>query len=159
QVSKESCPPGSQVGVTQVLVNNQESHSAVSLNEPVFNMEPPGGNVVARFGFLAQYFATFIDVRVDPARDYAFTATVDSASGLDPIVSARTTLWGVPAAKEHDSQRITPYEASQCGFGGECGEGHESELAPTPFMTNPTSCGSERPVILEAESWAEPGAL
>jgi hypothetical protein len=159
QVSKESCPQGSQVGITQVLINNQESHAAVSFNEPVFNMAPPGGDVVARFGFLAQYFPTFIDIRVDPERDYAFTATIESPSGLDPILSAQTTLWGVPAAKEHDAQRITPYEASQCGFGGECSEGHESELSLTPFMTNPTSCGGQRPVTLQVDSWAEPGVF
>ncbi len=159
QVSKESCPQASQVGSTVVTLNNQESKASVTLHEPVFNMAPPGGDVVARLGFLAQYFATFIDIRVDPERNYALTATIDSPSGLDPILSAQTTLWGVPAAKEHDPLRITPYEASQCGFGGECGEGHESELPLKPFMTNPTSCGAPRPVTLEAESWAEPGAV
>jgi hypothetical protein len=149
------CPIDSQVGVAQVTLYN-ENGGPLGFSEPIYNMVPPGGDVVARLGLIAETFATFINVRLDPERDYSLTATVEGAGSLVPLVSAQTTLWGLPAAPSHDSQRITPEEAYKCSLGGECSTGRPSDLQPPgPFMTNPTRCGLARQLSLRAMSYAD----
>ena len=100
------CPNGSQVGLTSVRI-----HEFVPVNEPVYMMKPPGGDVVARLGFIGLYIPTVIDIRLQPDADYRLTADVMVPSGL-PLVRAETTLWGVPTESVHDTQRMTSEEAS-----------------------------------------------
>ena len=107
-VPEESeCPFDSQVGVSQVTTGGLV---AGTFAEPVYNMEPPGGDVVARFGFFAGPYPAFLNIRVDPI-DYSLTATVEGAPSASGLIAATTTLWGVPAASSHDLDRRTPEEA------------------------------------------------
>jgi hypothetical protein len=148
---KESeCPLDSQVGVTEVGVIDPISSTFL---EPVYNMEPPrGGDVVARLGFYAAAYPTFINVRIDPG-DYSLIASVEGAPSAAGLREAVTTLWGVPASPLHDEQRLTPLEAinDETPVGG-----REATLPEAPFLSNPTDCSLQRQITVVARSYQLP---
>jgi hypothetical protein len=157
--NESSCPPDSQVGVTEVILFNQNGGTQ-SLVEPIFNMEPPNdGHTVARLGFYAKFFPTLANIRLRSDGDYGLTTSIEGIGSFIPLLSATTTIWGVPADKSHDPLRITPYEALACG-GSPCtapgGEPRESGLVPAPFLSNATRCGVPQHFELSAISYAEP---
>jgi hypothetical protein len=149
--AESECPVDSQVGTTQITVGGI---TAGTFDEPIYNMVPPGGDVVARLGFFASVFPTIIDVKVNPI-DYNIEADVDGVAGAAGLIAATTTLWGVPAAPVHDPLRITPEEAQN---GGGPPGGRASGLPEVPFMTNPTDCSTVRRLSITATSYQEPGA-
>jgi hypothetical protein len=144
---KESeCPIDSQVGVSQITVSGTASGT---FTEPIYNMAPPGGDIVARFGLYAALYPTFIDVRVDPI-DYSLVATVEGAPSAAELISSSTTLWGVPAAASHDEERLTPFEAinNEAPVGG-----RKAGLPEAPFLSNPTDCSLSRQVTVTLTSY------
>ena len=149
-VPEESeCPIDSQVGVTEVTVSGLIDGTVL---EPIYNMEPPGGDIVARFGFFAASYPAFLNIRVNPI-DYSLVATLEGAPSASGLLAASTTLWGVPAASSHDFERLTPLEAIK----GEAPPGgRDSGLPEAPFMTNPTDCTMEREITVTARSYQLP---
>jgi hypothetical protein len=145
-----ACPFDSQVGMS--LVRTLLPFPLV-VNEPVYNMVPPKGtDVVARIGFLAVGYPTFVNVRIDPT-DYSVVATVESAPTASGLVQATTTLWGVPASPQHDEERITPQEAIT---GETPAGGREAHVPEAPFLSNPTDCSLQRQVTVTARSYQLP---
>jgi hypothetical protein len=145
------CPIDSQVGVAEVTLGGAV---AGTFTEPIYNMERPvGGDIVARLGFFAQIYPVTVDITVDP-RDYGLVATVEGASAAAELLSASTTLWGVPAEEANDIFRITPLEALEHNAPS---EGRSSNLSEAPFMTNPTSCGLPGEMSVTAISYQLPG--
>ncbi|HEX5984709.1 MAG TPA: hypothetical protein VFY69_10925, partial [Solirubrobacterales bacterium] len=109
---------------------------------PLINLEPPTGdpNVVARLGFVAVFFPMYIDIRLDPKRDYALTAALVNVPSVAAVTGSVNNFWADPTNESHDLERFTWFDALFCG--GSCsGEPVDSGLDPTPFMTNPRSCG------------------
>jgi len=139
----EFCPPDSQVGwVSPGVAQPGGVTFPVGLaKEPLYNLEAPGGDthIVARFGFIAIFFPVFIDVRLDPKRGYSLTATSVNAPEPISIVGVDTHFWGDPTDPSHDNERFSWAEALSCG--APCHGPKPSGLPPTPFMSNPTSCG------------------
>jgi hypothetical protein len=131
-----TCPTDAQVGVVELEL------TIGTLVEPIYNLKPSKPNVVARLGFIALLYPTYINVQVRSDSDYGVTATLSGLAGAAGLISAKTTLWGDPADASHDAQRLTPIEALFCGF--PCfapnGSSRASGLASTAFLTNPTSC-------------------
>jgi hypothetical protein len=143
------CPNGSQVGVTKIFAYELLR----TFTEPVYMMVPPGGDVVARLGFVAGLYPTFVDLRVRSESDYGLVADVTNASAEARLIRAETTTWGVPADASHDAQRCTPKEA----FSG-CVESDPRPAGsrPLPFMTNPTRCAVPLEMKVSASSWPLP---
>jgi hypothetical protein len=140
------CPNASQVGLLAVRAHGLDS----DLVEPVYMMQPPGGEIEARFGVIAGVYPTFLEVHARP--DFGMEISIEDMSPLGELVAATMTIWGVPADPSHDTQRCTPIEA----FGG-C-----ITSAPRPpgsrrvgLLTNPTTCGQNL-LSAAASSWAEP---
>jgi hypothetical protein len=146
------CPLDSQVGVA--VINLYNVHT---LTEPVYNMEAPAGDTVARLGFMATTLPNYINVQVRSEGDYGLTASLEGVPANEKLVSATTTLWAVPASHSHDTERLTPREA----FLEIKSESPPREfgLAPAPFMTNPTSCGGPTQVSFATDSYQIPGQL
>jgi hypothetical protein len=145
---ESECPVDSQVGISEVTINDPSG----TFIEPIYNMEPPGGDVVARLGFYAAPYPTFINVRVDPT-DYSLVASVEGAASGAGLVEAVTTLWGVPADPIHDELRLTPKEA----INGETPPGgRKANLPEAPFLTNPTDCSLKRQITVTARSYQLP---
>lgn len=146
------CPLASQVGIAVI-----DLYDVHTLTEPVYNMVAPGGDSVARLGFLATTLPNYINVQVRSEGDYGLTATLEGIPANEKLVSATTTLWAVPADHSHDTERLTPREA----FLEVKSESPPREfgLAPAPFMTNPTSCGEPQQVGFATDSHQLPGQL
>lgn len=147
---ESDCPIDSQVGVTEVTVMDPVSKTFI---EPIYNMKPPAGSdIVARLGFFAAVYPTFVNVRIDPS-DYSLIASIEGAPSAAGLLEATTTLWGVPAAPSHDALRLTPLEAHK----GQTPEGgREATLPETAFLSNPTDCAMQRTLTVTARSYQLP---
>ena len=78
------------------------------------------------------------------ADDYGLRTTFANANeGLTELDNFSLTIWGVPADPIHDPLRWKP---SGIGLGS---FGVPSDAARAPFLTNPTSCGTE-PLSLDS---------
>jgi hypothetical protein len=143
------CPNGSQIGVSDITAYDLLSE----FHEPVYMMQPPGGDVVARVGTIAGIFPTFIDFRVRSESDYGITGEVTDAPAAARLVKLESTLWGVPAAPAHDNERCTAAEAFHGCVTSSSRPPGGNEL---PFFTNPTRCGVPLSAGVNASSWAEP---
>jgi hypothetical protein len=146
---ESTCPVASQVGISEITLGGGNAGTFV---EPVYNMDPPGGDVVARFGLFAGPYPAVINVRVNPG-DYSLTAAIEGAPAAASLISASSTFWGVPAAHSHDALRLTPEEAQQGKFPP---GGREAHLPESPFLTNPTDCTLARQVSVTATSYQLP---
>jgi len=144
------CPNGSQIGVSDIFAYELTQ----AFHEPLYMMEPPGGDVVARVGTIAGVFPTFIDFRVRSQSDYGVVGEVVNASAIARVVKLESELWGVPASSAHDTERCTPAEV----FEEECVESPPRPPGGSekPFFTNPTRCGVPLEVGVNASSWPEP---
>lgn len=147
--TKEGCPFGSQVGVAVLQVHGLNNAFTVG----IFNLETSGEDTVARLGFYVLSLPTFIEAHVRSDGDYGVTAKISGITAISQLVSAKTTLWGVPADASHNTQRLTPEESQS----GSSSPPRPSGRAPEPFMTNPTTCGVPLEVSFEADSYQDPG--
>jgi hypothetical protein len=152
QFQSLSCPTASQVGIAHVSV-----FGFFPVFEPIYLLKPPSEDVVARLAFVAFQFPTYVDIHVRSESDYGLTASLTGLSGVGRIKEATTTLWGVPSATAHDTERITPIEGLFGQFPLETPR--PSGLAPTVFMTNPTTCGAPQQVGFRSDTYALPGLV
>ena len=150
-IGGQGCPQDTQVGVVELQLYSFNK----TLTEPIFNMETPSNETVARLGFYAATLANYISVRVRSEGDYGLTATLEGLQANERLVSAKTELWGVPADPSHNTKRLTPEEAFP--IGNSESPARVSGLAPEPFMTNPTACLGPLPIQIGADSYQEPG--
>src|SRR6185295_19369145 len=107
--SSAGCPQDSQVGVVIIERFGNER----TIVTPLFNLQSPGGDVVARLGTGIFSAKVFVDAKVRSDGDYGVSATAQGISSLGKIISLKTVLWGVPAAHSHDTERLTLLESSQ----------------------------------------------
>jgi hypothetical protein len=152
-VAWANCPIDSQVGIAKVFVDHLDEFT-----EPIYNLTPPHPDrEVARFGFYAQLYPVFIDVKVRTASDYGVTATVHSSPGLAALLKAETTFWGNPADSSHDELRLTAVEALTCAtVCKEPGGKRKSGLGPVAFLDNPSACQTQE-VGFQVASYQLPG--
>jgi hypothetical protein len=143
------CPNGSQVGVSTIHAYELNS----SLVEPVYMMQPPGGDVVARLGTVAGVFPTFVDFKVRSEGDYGLSFEITDAPVAARLVRLETTTWGVPADPSHDTERCNPGEVFQ---GCVKSPPRPPGSRPLPFLTNPTRCGVPLEMRGSASSWSAP---
>jgi hypothetical protein len=144
------CPVASQVGVTELALSGVITGTFLV---PVYNMTPPGGDIVARLGFIAVNYPLFINFRVDPT-DYSLIASIEGASAAVGLVKASTTLWGVPADPVHDKLRFAT--AAELAEGKTNEESRSAGLPPAPFLSNPTDCSLSRKITVTARSYQLP---
>src|SRR5262249_11921239 len=153
QAIGSGCPIASQIGIVSLLLRSEGA--PVDIFEPIYNMAPPGGDTPARLGFIADFLPIFVNARLRSRSDYGLTLAIEGAPAQMTLISATTTIWGVPADSIHDSQRITPYEALHNGGVPETPDGRRSSgLSPTPFLVNPTQCADQQEVRVTATSYA-----
>jgi hypothetical protein len=143
----QNCPADTQVGRMQVYFYG---NSTAPQFAPVYNVEPPPGEP-AELGFSVggvYHIPIFFQLRSDG--DYGLTAQVRDIAEADPVQSLVLSIWGVPAAADHDNLRGGPG----------CLEGCPSDAPLKPFLSLPTACsGSELPLSIGGDSWQEPGVF
>jgi hypothetical protein len=150
------CPIDTQVGqISFELANLGPGIPPAHPTLPLYNMEATSFGVTAELGFRSQVFTQTLDVSVRPGDDGLTVTTPDIPK--DEIHNVSVTVWGVPAAHEHDAQR-----GEVCGAElevpplchNELGGPQEAGITPKPFLANPTSCGPFTASV-EADSWED----
>lgn len=97
----------------------------------------------------------FINANVTADGDYQLGKVVNAPPRASRWANTTIKLWGVPAAKVHDTERVI-----KGGFSPNPESPVASEGPLLPLMSNPTSCtGAPLWTGVEAESWQEPGAV
>jgi hypothetical protein len=151
------CPVASQIGQISLELQIKEGSPPFKLTLPLYNMEVTSSGVAAELGFKTVLFTTLIVVRARP-NDEGLTVTTPNITQISEPRNITVTVWGIPAAHEHDAQR-----GEICGEIGEepplCknvfGAPQSANIAAKPFLSNPTSCGTFT-ASMEAYSWEEP---
>ncbi len=149
------CPIASQIGQISFELTSLAGHRAHP-TVPLYNMEVTSFGIAAELGFKTQVVTTTLLASVRPG-DTGLTITTPNIP-RDEISDISVTVWGVPAAREHDAQR-----GEACGAElevpptchNELGGPQEAKIAPKPFLSNPTSCGMFTASV-EAYSWEAP---
>jgi hypothetical protein len=155
-LSGASCPNDTQVGVAQVEITPNGEGEPVPLTLGIYNLVAPPG-VPAEFGFNPIGVAVVLTPTVRTATDYGVTVSSRNTNQTLRIFGVKTTFWGVPAAASHNGER------GEClgGLGEKYALGVEHpcpvEIAPTPFLTLPTSCqAAPLTSTIYADSWESP---
>ena len=171
-VQTASCPNNTVIGIIHIryqvaIAGEIGPGTPTSAFLPVYNMVPSRGEP-ALFAFYNEVpsIPLFIHLHLDPARDYAVTASVSNITGLGIILSSELTIWGVPAEPSHDAfrgqNRGLPVPSNGCLIltTGESSGSCPSDAQPAqPLLTDPTSCdGNPLTTTLSADSWADPGS-
>jgi len=122
------------------------THLAKSLTAalPIYNLEPSRGHL-ATLG--ASILFSSILMQLDAREDNSgIDATISDMPTIFGMNGARITLWGVPAASSHDSQRCTL-------LGGECKASTAEQRA---FIAAPAQCTEPLTTTVHVDSWREP---
>jgi hypothetical protein len=147
------CPLGSVVG--QISLDFGSSGLEQRLTLPLYNMENNSFGIAAKLGFIVYTATQVLAIRVR-AGDSGLTITAPEIENLGEPRNISVTIWGVPAAHEHDlarQQQCTTSSNAGCvnTLGGPVSAG----VPIRPFLSNPTSCGSFT-AHLAADSWEHP---
>jgi hypothetical protein len=151
-LSGETCPVDSQVGVFVLYYGGK------ALLGPIVDITPPVGQA-AELALQTPFHATFplTGSVVNGPQGYAL-ALAGKALPMLGVEGVETTLWGIPAATVHDSQRGLYCAGSGAGQPWSCeGGGLASGQAPAPFLTMPSDC-SAGPLTagVWVDSWEQP---
>jgi hypothetical protein len=140
-----NCPVGAQVGTVLTL----QYAAGLPVLKPLYVMEHDP-DVPALLGFNFAGTPVFIEPHVRPG-DYGITALSPRISQGIQVAGADVTLWGVPAAPVHDTQRFPR--------GGPI-PGASTEAPLRPFTNSPTSCPAAALVTtFRTDSWGNPGVF
>ena len=151
-----ACPIASQVGTITLEINVGEATSR-PITWPVYNMEVSSFGTTAELGYRTAILTGLLQVGVRPG-DLGLTSSTFNIPKTGEVQKVSVTVWGVPAAHEHDAMR-----GGTCGTRGEVppvchnefGAPQPANIAMKPFLANPTRCGSFE-ARMEADSWEEP---
>jgi hypothetical protein len=147
------CPPASQVGVITLTITVHEAPEVESF--PVYNMELTTFGVAAELGFKTAIITQLLPVTVRP-QDSGLTGRSEDIKELAEPHAVSLTVWGVPAAHEHDPLRGQVCEESGAPEVVECqGGGEEAKERERPMLANPSACGTVTE-SMKADSWEEP---
>lgn len=150
------CPIASQVGTITVEITIDGKRPLV-YTSPLFNMEVASFGIAAELGYKTIEFTGTLQIGVRPG-DLGLTSMTTDIPKIGEIHRVSVTVWGVPAAPEHDFMR-----GAICGAYGEippvCRNGFGSpqpaNIPARPFLANPTKCGTVE-ARMQADSWEEP---
>ncbi len=119
---------------------------------PIFNMEVTSFGVTAELAFKLNFTNTFLIARVRPD-DLGLTVSTPDVAVTGEPHNIAVTIWGSPAASEHDAQRGEYCNAVGCfqPYGGP----QPAKISVRPFLATPTSCGPFT-ATMEADSWEHP---
>jgi hypothetical protein len=152
-LSGGSCPVDSQVGVFVMHVFGNKAALG-----PIVDLVPEAGQS-AELGLESGAGTLLMTGRlVRTVHGYGVRVVARGLPML-AVVSAETTLWGVPAAAEHDAERGLSCAAIEVNQQWGCeGGGVSSGVSPVPFLTMPTDCSAgPQAGTAWADSWEEPG--
>jgi hypothetical protein len=139
------CPGNTQVGVLRAITGVGE------INGPVYNLVPPPG-IATQLGFSTISFNSMQYASVRTEEGYGVRFSVPD-SPIE-VMSVTETIWGVPAEKGNDPDRIC-----QNPTGGGAIFGCPSDATLLPFLTMPASCQAPLETRIEVDSKDNPGVF
>jgi hypothetical protein len=159
------CPGSTQVGrfdarVMGLTLGSTDSTTSAGIVWGVYNIEHPHGSI-ADLGFTVAGQPVHIRARLDPANNYAVTATVPDINPALPVFDQRLTLWGVPADPSHDAERCEGFNGLVPLSGGITTDECPAGVPRRPFLTAPFDCaaGSHSMGLYDYDSWQAPGVF
>ena len=154
------CPVDSQVGLVTVRGNFESNSDFVLGTAPVYLLAAEPGHI-ARLGFVVPTIGAPVTAPVTtaPGSDYALSLALEDLPEAAPTQSLTLTLWGIPPAAVHDEERFPSPTGCPGSLSADCTPpgGLASSLPLIPFSRNPTSCGPQAGLALEADSYEDPG--
>jgi hypothetical protein len=145
------CPLASQVGVARVVTRGLIGR--VENLHAIYNLEP-GRGTLADFGIPVDKVPSHMTIGVEASTNYQLRVDASSITQALPLGEVRATLWGVPAAAEHDDQR-----ACDGGAFVTLGTSCSVPVQKRPFLTNPSNCAAgPLTTHIAVDSWQDPGA-
>jgi hypothetical protein len=121
QLTAENCPPSRVVGRADATTFPPlTSITRFNLSSSVYNMAHPLG-VITDLAFLLHGIPVHVKASLDPANHYAIRTTTSNINETLQPFSTNVTIWGVPGAPSHDTER--------CGdHGALCDQRHDSTV-------------------------------
>jgi hypothetical protein len=152
-----SCPIDSQIGTITLDIFGPAGRTPERLTTPLYNMEVTSFGTTAQLGYKTVVFTGLLSIQVRP-QDVGLTSTTTNIPPIGEVHGVSVTVWGEPAAHEHDAMR-----GAICGNLGEIppvchneyGGPQEAKTPVKPYLSNPTSCGTFE-ASMKADSWEEP---
>lgn len=154
--SGESCPDKSQIGTVTL-------HTSVAGGETrsfgLFNLAPPPG-APSELGFNAYGTPIVLSPHIRQAQgEYGVTLDLRDLSQRFDLYGFSLTLWGVPWALTHNTQRGDCLnETSPEDPWGKCSVGRPAFNPPKAYLSLPPSCTGPLTTTAVADSWQQPGA-
>jgi hypothetical protein len=128
--ARETCPADSQIGTAGAVVPGVFS---IPNNIPLDNLVPkPGqaGLIALQLPVIGAPIYVVLNART--GSDYGLDTDIEGITHFFGFAKFEITIWGVPANPSHDALRRA----------AEGGRGVPSGSPETPFLQNPTTCGT-----------------
>jgi hypothetical protein len=149
------CPIASQVGLLSLELVLEAQPKLVTV--PIYNMEVTSFGTTAQLGYVTSAFTGFLQIQVRP-QDLGLTSTTIDIPPNGEVHNIKVTIWGVPAAGEHDPERgeycVHTITNQGTGCHNEFGGPQSARIPVKPLLSNPTSCGDFE-ASMKADSWEE----
>jgi hypothetical protein len=147
--NQSQCPVASQVGMISFELAIQ--HRSQKFTVPLYNIQVTSPGIAAALGFRTALLSQILSITARPG-DSGLTITSGNLQATEEPHNISVTVWGVPAAADHDAERDRECEESLCEGGNE-----SAGIPPRPFLSTPTSCSSQPLTArLRADSWEAP---
>ncbi len=159
-----ACWPSSQAGLISIWAEYGGDPSYLLGTAPVYALMPEPDEP-ARFGFIVPIINTpvVIPATVRADSDYGPDLTLQQLPQASPLAGVTLTLWGVPGAREHDTERFPPGSAGQpvnCPWVAFCvGLPIPTGIIPLPMLQSPTRCGVPFSSTLKVNTYQHPSDI
>lgn len=156
-----ACWPGAQAGLITIWAEYEGDPSHLLGTAPVYALVPDPDEP-ARFGFIAPIInvPVTIPATVRAASDYGPDLTFQGLPQTAPLAGAALTLWGVPGASSHNTERFPPGSAGKpanCPGVTSCdGPVIPTGSIPIPMLQNPTRCNVPLSSALTVSTYQQP---
>ncbi len=155
------CPIASQVGQLSLEFNtgtlaNGKRELDQKDTVPIYNMEVSSPGVTAELGYETVVFTGYLRIQVRP-QDLGLTSSTIDIPPVGEVHNIKVTIWGIPAAAEHDAARgmvCRGLNGQTPSCVNEYGSPQPAGIPVKPLLANPTSCGIFE-ASMAANSWEE----
>jgi len=155
ELSFGDCPASSQMGRVDLAVFPIGGEHYRPISSGVFNMVHPRGSV-ADLAFVFASAPVHIRAELDPTNNYAIKTRVSDINESLPPFHQKLTVWGIPAASGHDSERCLVDGSEELDTSSTC----PTDQPEKPFLTLPAECEVDNTMRLHHyDSWQNTGTF
>jgi hypothetical protein len=159
----EECPPSSQVGLVTIR-GEHEGDPDHLLGTAAVHSLVAGAGEFGRLGFVVPVLDLPVTgaLKLRSGSDHGTRMTFDGFPQTESLQALDLTIWGFPAAAEHDPERFKK-GSSGCPEAADTAcltpPFVQSAVPVRPFSLNPTRCGAVGPLGLAVRTHEDPAHL